>query len=38
MVTLLLVFLILVSEFNSVKVPFVIMLSVLLSLIGVLMG
>ena len=38
MITLLLVFLILVSEFNSVKVPFVIMLSVLLSLIGVLMG
>jgi multidrug efflux pump len=38
MITLLLVFLILVSEFNSVKVPFVIMLSVILSLIGVLMG
>jgi len=38
MVTLLLVFLILVSEFNSIKVPFVIMLSVILSLIGVLMG
>ncbi|GJQ21897.1 MAG: multidrug ABC transporter [Bacteroidia bacterium] len=37
-ITLLLVFLILVSEFNSVKVPFVIMISVLLSLIGVLMG
>jgi multidrug efflux pump subunit AcrB len=37
-ITILLVFLILVSEFNSVKVPFVIMLSVLLSLIGVLMG
>ena len=37
-ITLLLVFLILVSEFNSVKVPFVIMLSVLLSLIGVLWG
>lgn len=37
-ITLLLVFLILVSEFNSVKVPFVIMVSVLLSLIGVLMG
>ncbi|MGE5314418.1 MAG: efflux RND transporter permease subunit [Acidobacteriota bacterium] len=36
--TLLLVFLILVSEFNSVKVPFVIMLSVLLSLIGVFIG
>jgi multidrug efflux pump len=38
MITILLVFLILVSEFNSVKVPFVIMLSVLLSLIGVLIG
>ncbi len=37
-ITLLLVFLILVSEFNSVKVPFVIMLSVILSLIGVLVG
>jgi len=37
-ITILLVFLILVSEFNSVKVPFVIMLSVMLSLIGVLMG
>lgn len=37
-ITILLVFLILVSEFNSVKVPFVIMLSVLLSLIGVLWG
>jgi len=37
-VTLLLVFLILVSEFNSIRVPFVIMLSVLLSLIGVLIG
>jgi multidrug efflux pump subunit AcrB len=37
-ITILLVFLILVSEFNSVKVPFVIMLSVLLSLIGVLLG
>jgi len=36
--TLLLVFLILVSEFNSIKVPFVIMLSVLLSLIGVFIG
>ncbi len=36
--TLLLVFLILVSEFNSVKVPAVIMVSVLLSLIGVLIG
>jgi len=37
-ITLLLVFLILVSEFNSIKVPFIIMLSVILSLIGVLMG
>ncbi|MCK5571417.1 MAG: efflux RND transporter permease subunit, partial [Bacteroidetes bacterium] len=38
MITLLLVFLILVSEFNSVRVPFVIMISVPLSLIGVLIG
>lgn len=37
-ITLLLVFLIMVAEFNSVKVPFVIMLSVILSLIGVLVG
>lgn len=37
-ITLLLVFLILVTEFNSVKVPFVIMLSVILSLIGVMLG
>jgi multidrug efflux pump subunit AcrB len=37
-ITLLLVFLILVSEFNSIRVPFVIMLSVLLSLIGVMIG
>jgi multidrug efflux pump len=37
-ITLLLVFLVLVTEFNSVRVPFVIMLSVLLSLIGVLIG
>ena len=37
-ITLLLVFLVLVMEFNSVRVPFVIMLSVLLSLIGVLIG
>lgn len=37
-ITLLLVFLILVSEFNSIRVPFVIMLSVLLSLIGVFIG
>ncbi len=37
-ITLLMVFLILVSEFNSVKVPLVIMVSVLLSLIGVFTG
>ncbi len=37
-ITLLLVFLIMVMEFNSMKVPFVIMLSVILSLIGVLFG
>ncbi len=37
-ITLLLVFLIMVAEFNSLKVPFVIMVSVLLSLIGVLFG
>jgi multidrug efflux pump len=37
-ITMLLVFLIMVSEFNSLKVPFVIMLSVVLSLIGVLFG
>lgn len=37
-ITILLVFLIMVMEFNSVKVPFVIMLSVLLSLIGVMIG
>ena len=37
-ITLLLVFLIMVMEFNSMKVPFVIMLSVILSLIGVLLG
>ncbi|MDH4069659.1 MAG: efflux RND transporter permease subunit, partial [Ignavibacteria bacterium] len=37
-ITLLLVFLVLVSEFNSIRVPFVILLSVLLSLIGVLIG
>ncbi len=36
--TLLLVFLIMVMEFNSMKVPFVIMFSVILSLIGVLFG
>jgi CzcA family heavy metal efflux pump len=38
MITLLIVFLIMVMEFNSMKVPFVIMISVLLSLIGVLLG
>ncbi len=37
-ITLLLVFLVLVMEFNSVRVPFVIMLSVILSFIGVLIG
>jgi multidrug efflux pump subunit AcrB len=37
-ITILLVFLIMVMEFNSVKVPFIIMLSVLLSLIGVMVG
>jgi multidrug efflux pump subunit AcrB len=37
-ITLLLVFLILVMEFNSVKVPLVIMLSVPLSLVGVFLG
>jgi len=37
-ITLLLVFLILVSEFNSVRVPIIIMISVPLSLIGVLIG
>jgi CzcA family heavy metal efflux pump len=37
-ITLLLVFLIMVAEFNSLKVPFVIMLSVFLSLIGVMLG
>ncbi len=37
-VTLLMVFLIMVMEFNSMKVPFVIMGSVILSLIGVLFG
>ncbi|MBA4313386.1 MAG: AcrB/AcrD/AcrF family protein [Chlorobiaceae bacterium] len=37
-ITLLLIFLIMVAEFNSLKVPFVIMLSVILSLIGVLVG
>ena len=37
-ITLLLVFLIMVAEFNSMKVPFVIMISVILSLIGVMFG
>jgi len=37
-ITLLLVFFVIVTEFNSLKVPFVIMLSVLLSLIGVFIG
>lgn len=37
-ITLLMVFLILVMEFNSIKVPFVIMLSVPLSLVGVFIG
>jgi multidrug efflux pump subunit AcrB len=37
-VTLLLVFMIMVAEFNSLKVPFVILISVLLSLIGVMLG
>ena len=38
LITLLLVFLIIVSEFNSIKIPTIIMVSVLLSLIGVLLG
>jgi multidrug efflux pump subunit AcrB len=37
-ITLLLIFLIMVTEFNSVKVPFVILISVILSLIGVMLG
>jgi multidrug efflux pump len=37
-ITLLLVFLIMVAEFNSLKVPFVILFSVILSLIGVMLG
>lgn len=37
-ITILLIFLVLVSEFNSVKVPMVIMMSVPLSLIGVFIG
>jgi multidrug efflux pump len=38
LVTLFLIFLLMVSEFNSLKVPFVILVSVVLSLIGVLLG
>lgn len=38
LITLLMVFLVLVMEFNSVKVPLVIMLSVPLSLVGVFLG
>jgi multidrug efflux pump len=38
LVTVFLIFLLMVSEFNSIKVPFVIMISVVLSLIGVLLG
>ena len=38
LVALLLIFLVLVYEFNSVSTPFVIMTSVILSLIGVLLG
>jgi multidrug efflux pump len=37
-ITLLLVFMIMVAEFNSLKVPLVILVSVLLSLIGVMFG
>jgi len=37
-ITIMLIFLLMVAEFNSIKVPFVIMVSVLLSLIGVLLG
>ncbi len=37
-ITLLLVFLIMVAEFNSLIVPFVILISVVLSLIGVMLG
>jgi multidrug efflux pump subunit AcrB len=37
-ITLLLVFMIMVAEFNSLKVPFVILISVILSLIGVMLG
>ncbi len=38
LITLMLVFFILVAEFKTLRVPFVIMLSVLLSLIGVMVG
>ena len=38
LVTVFLIFLLMVSEFNSIKVPFVIMVSVLLAQIGVLIG
>lgn len=38
LITILLIFMIMVTEFNSVKVPLVIMLSVPLSLIGVFIG
>lgn len=38
LVTILLIFMVMVTEFNSVKVPLVIMLSVPLSLIGVFIG
>ncbi len=38
LVTIFLIFLLMVSEFNSIKVPVVIMISVILSLIGVLWG
>ncbi len=37
-ITLLLVFMIMVAEFNSLNVPFVILISVMLSLIGVMLG
>ena len=37
-ITLLLVFLIMVAEFNSLKIPFIILISVVLSLIGVMLG
>ena len=37
-ITLLLIFMIMVAEFNSLNVPFVILISVILSLIGVMLG